>query len=668
MVVGEKVQEDVLPSFDSFLSTKPASNREPSAGSVLSDVTTAAEEHDREDVEVFISEDASQPTAQENVESDSHGEERAEESVAVIGGESQPRLTTSHSIESILSPETSSSNINSSGATEAATEAPQKDESRKEEVVKKPDVLTLSTLSSSAAETMFESRSMLTENGTETASPEAHCLPPPEEPAPTFATVHYHHDTIIQSESQPHDSRGRPVDEIDCKPHLSMYEYHRPAPVSVTSAQANPSHMYEYQPMQTIHYPEQNSCVLEPTPPPCVWPVTTRPPYSPRYEAAMTAPYAVQYERPSSSQPLLVNNFSPTVVAHNETHFDDAACARYLYNVASSMSTALHNQGNVFASEPYYQQPVSTLNYPAAAVQPTLGRIPDWKEPQPRSAWSSSSHQHPTTHSYFSLSKPHTAQYGNPPLAIIPQQHVVTSAFDRQQRVQASVPVLEQATNISNVPLNIPVEKKPPTQVVNSNSTKSHRSRTQSFEIRQTRLLDPLAVYHMTQWLTSHMTHPYPTQEEKKQLADLGSITVAQVSSWFANKRSRLGTSFGKRAKLTDSGASGGSNGEDQPASSLASTSGSVAPLPFNVKTTGRKVSDGTPPFLMQLSGIGSGKENSASGSDSDHSAHARFKDFKQKRGLSEISPNVDVTSQQRAVNSNLFCGNDSFIKRQKLL
>ena len=40
-------------------------------------------------------------------------------------------------------------------------------------------------------------------------------------------------------------------------------------------------------------------------------------------------------------------------------------------------------------------------------------------------------------------------------------------------------------------------------------------------------------------WYENHVTNPYPTEEEKKSLAESCSITVSQVKSWFANKRNR---------------------------------------------------------------------------------------------------------------------------------
>ncbi|XP_063400095.1 uncharacterized protein LOC134684719 [Mytilus trossulus] len=43
----------------------------------------------------------------------------------------------------------------------------------------------------------------------------------------------------------------------------------------------------------------------------------------------------------------------------------------------------------------------------------------------------------------------------------------------------------------------------------------------------------------LSDWYDFHIYNPYPTETEKEQLASIAGITVAQVKSWFANRRSR---------------------------------------------------------------------------------------------------------------------------------
>jgi hypothetical protein len=47
------------------------------------------------------------------------------------------------------------------------------------------------------------------------------------------------------------------------------------------------------------------------------------------------------------------------------------------------------------------------------------------------------------------------------------------------------------------------------------------------------------AVNILKQWFSSHSSKPYPTEEEKEQLAESSGITVHQVTNWFINMRKR---------------------------------------------------------------------------------------------------------------------------------
>ncbi|CAL8085773.1 unnamed protein product [Calicophoron daubneyi] len=61
------------------------------------------------------------------------------------------------------------------------------------------------------------------------------------------------------------------------------------------------------------------------------------------------------------------------------------------------------------------------------------------------------------------------------------------------------------------------------------------------------RPLNQIALRELERWYTSHVEHPYPNSDEKEQLAGLGHITVAQVSSWFANRRTRSANTWPKK-------------------------------------------------------------------------------------------------------------------------
>ncbi|KAF0979203.1 hypothetical protein FDP41_001546 [Naegleria fowleri] len=48
------------------------------------------------------------------------------------------------------------------------------------------------------------------------------------------------------------------------------------------------------------------------------------------------------------------------------------------------------------------------------------------------------------------------------------------------------------------------------------------------------------AVEHLKNWLYDHFQHPYPTEDEKSQLAEETKLTTTQVNNWFINARRRL--------------------------------------------------------------------------------------------------------------------------------
>ena len=55
-----------------------------------------------------------------------------------------------------------------------------------------------------------------------------------------------------------------------------------------------------------------------------------------------------------------------------------------------------------------------------------------------------------------------------------------------------------------------------------------------------TRTLNKKAIEIMEIWYHQHTSHPYPSPEVVKQIANDGNITTVQVRKWMANKRTRL--------------------------------------------------------------------------------------------------------------------------------
>lgn len=61
--------------------------------------------------------------------------------------------------------------------------------------------------------------------------------------------------------------------------------------------------------------------------------------------------------------------------------------------------------------------------------------------------------------------------------------------------------------------------------------------------------LNYLALQVMNTWYEDNLDNPYPSKEQKQQLAEQGGITVNQVKSWFANKRNRSNNTRPKKQR-----------------------------------------------------------------------------------------------------------------------
>lgn len=65
----------------------------------------------------------------------------------------------------------------------------------------------------------------------------------------------------------------------------------------------------------------------------------------------------------------------------------------------------------------------------------------------------------------------------------------------------------------------------------------------------------------MRAWLFQHLTHPYPSEDQKKQLAQDTGLTILQVNNWFINARRRIVQPMIDQSNRADLGGSLGSGG-----------------------------------------------------------------------------------------------------------
>ncbi|XP_048225479.1 homeobox protein Meis3 isoform X1 [Perognathus longimembris pacificus] len=68
----------------------------------------------------------------------------------------------------------------------------------------------------------------------------------------------------------------------------------------------------------------------------------------------------------------------------------------------------------------------------------------------------------------------------------------------------------------------------------------------------------------MRAWLFQHLSHPYPSEEQKKQLAQDTGLTILQVNNWFINARRRIVQPMIDQSNRTGQGT--GFSPEGQPA------------------------------------------------------------------------------------------------------
>lgn len=73
----------------------------------------------------------------------------------------------------------------------------------------------------------------------------------------------------------------------------------------------------------------------------------------------------------------------------------------------------------------------------------------------------------------------------------------------------------------------------------------------------------------MRAWLFQHLTHPYPSEDQKKQLAQDTGLTILQVNNWFINARRRIVQPMIDQSNRADLGGGIGTPGGYNPDGSM---------------------------------------------------------------------------------------------------
>ncbi|XP_078075441.1 pre-B-cell leukemia transcription factor 1-like isoform X4 [Mustelus asterias] len=110
---------------------------------------------------------------------------------------------------------------------------------------------------------------------------------------------------------------------------------------------------------------------------------------------------------------------------------------------------------------------------------------------------------------------------------------------------------------------------------------------------RKRRNFSKQATEILNEYFYSHLSNPYPSEEAKEELAKKCSITVAQVSNWFGNKRIRYKKNIGKfqeeanlyAAKTAVTATNATAQGSQANSPSTPNSTGSSAP--YNMTSSG---------------------------------------------------------------------------------
>ncbi|XP_062590031.1 homeobox protein PKNOX2-like [Saccostrea cucullata] len=121
------------------------------------------------------------------------------------------------------------------------------------------------------------------------------------------------------------------------------------------------------------------------------------------------------------------------------------------------------------------------------------------------------------------------------------------------QMVQTPQGLVAQPIQIQSTPLQAPIVSSPVIQgnpslsqlgLVNNPAAQSALDSDDDDPLGKKKskrgVLPKQATQVMKSWLFQHIVHPYPTEDEKRQIASQTNLTLLQVNNWFINARRRI--------------------------------------------------------------------------------------------------------------------------------
>ncbi|XP_071958767.1 homeobox protein PKNOX2-like [Antedon mediterranea] len=143
------------------------------------------------------------------------------------------------------------------------------------------------------------------------------------------------------------------------------------------------------------------------------------------------------------------------------------------------------------------------------------------------------------------------------PQGVMTSQGIVTQALPGTVQIQATqpqalnqhqpiVPIIHGSTPISQIGIPPTGIQQGMNQIPISQANQMALGLTDPYDDIMNRkknkrgVLPKHATNVMRSWLFQHIVHPYPTEDEKRQIAQQTNLTLLQVNNWFINARRRI--------------------------------------------------------------------------------------------------------------------------------
>jgi len=125
-----------------------------------------------------------------------------------------------------------------------------------------------------------------------------------------------------------------------------------------------------------------------------------------------------------------------------------------------------------------------------------------------------------------------------PVLCVVDKEH--EHEWINVESVQESVKESEKESHSSTSKPQKPNKPKTPKRRIVDEDDELDSSPNNQTDSKKRSRLPPRSVALFRQWLFNHLDSPYPSEEEKEELAQKAGLKITQVNNWFTNARRRI--------------------------------------------------------------------------------------------------------------------------------